>query len=367
MYEKEQIKEKEEFDGVVNILETATSKKPIIESTEITKITSNSVSVKIKATSEEDKMFTYKIYIGTEKDKLIEKQSLEEKQGIDVTLTVTDLQPETQYFYRIEVIDEKQVVSTEVEIFTTLINHEPQIVGTIKQTEKTANTFTIQARATDEDGDKLIYKVYIGNSKTEQTTLGKTSDKSDSGNTVTLSNIAFTKNTACYYRVDVSDGYTTVSSKVYCPGTGYECVNTAKCSTCNAKASDGGQAGLMMIDWINNYSSKFTITSVTTTKYTNNITCKSCNMFSSLEGLTFYKAKCKSCPFTCGFWRCPKCNKTLTTHTTDTLTGPGGAISPYVFHKCHTCNGTGRTKCSAHGIFGSHIYCSHSKTAQHEV
>ena len=62
---------------------------------------------------------------------------------------------------------------TEIKEFDTIPNNAPT-VAVVTQIDTQANSFAITVQATDADNDKLIYKVYTGNTKDNITTLQET-------------------------------------------------------------------------------------------------------------------------------------------------------------------------------------------------
>lgn len=174
------------YSEVQSQVSTLTNKKPVIEKEEVIEITRVSAKAIIKGMDEdkEDKL-TYRIIYGTNKDilntenKVVEKTNLE--LGVEETLEITDLKPGTKYYYKIEVTDRMQTAHTEIKEFDTVINNAPS-VAVVEQTDINTNSFTITAKATDIDGDKLIYKVYTGNTKNNITNLHYISQATDSRN-----------------------------------------------------------------------------------------------------------------------------------------------------------------------------------------
>jgi len=69
-------------------------------------------------------------------------------------------------------------VHTEIKEFDTIPNNAPT-VAVVTQIDTQANSFAITVQATDADNDKLIYKVYTGNTKDNITTLQYTSPEKE--------------------------------------------------------------------------------------------------------------------------------------------------------------------------------------------
>lgn len=174
---------KDAYTTVQSQVSTIQNKKPILEKSDIIDVTKITAKANIQGTDEDkEDVLTYRVIYGNNKDTLETEGKILEKtniaSGTEETLDIENLIPGTKYYYKIEVTDGKQIVSNNGE-FTTIVNKKPTI-ATVKQTDTKQNSFTITARATDGDKEKLEYKVYIGNSKDNITTLQYTSPETDS-------------------------------------------------------------------------------------------------------------------------------------------------------------------------------------------
>ena len=143
-----------------------TNKKPEIKKAEIIDVTKITAKAVVQGTDEDtvDKL-TYKVYYGADKDtlettgKVVEKGNI--TSGTEETLEIKELTPGTKYYYKIAITDGKQTVYTEVKEFTTEANNKP-VITNVKVNAKTTSSITIAATATDADGEKLKYSLYVG-------------------------------------------------------------------------------------------------------------------------------------------------------------------------------------------------------------
>ena len=112
-------------------------------------------------------------------------------------------------------------------------------MGTVTYNSKTTDSITVQATATDNDGDELEYTLYISETETGGYTANGTATGA-AGNTVTLTATGLKEYTTYYYYVEVTDRIAKAETgkganvKTYCPGTGLTCEGpfTRTCDTC---------------------------------------------------------------------------------------------------------------------------------------
>ena len=202
-------------------------------------------------------------------------------------------------------------------ITVTLPNNAP-VINSVSFNNKTTNSITVNAQATDADNNNLIYTLYTSTLPSSEFTQKAVSSATASGSTVTLTASGLSEYTNYYYYVTVTDGKETIQSttseavKTYCPGTGITC--------------PGGT-------------------------YNGISYCGSCNGTGRL-------AKCSNCgalfPSNDAGPHCTSC----------------GISSPdYVSITCTSCSGSGKfenwTLC-VHGYKTGHSYCSHNRTSQHD-
>lgn len=120
----------------------------VFEIPKITELKAKSVTINIKATTNNEQKIKYKLYIGTTKDNLKEEMTLDEvESGNEITLTAKELSPNTTYYYSIEIVaKDNNTVNTEISSFKT---KELSIVETeinIPQTEYCKYDSKVEAR-----------------------------------------------------------------------------------------------------------------------------------------------------------------------------------------------------------------------------
>ena len=118
-----------------------------------------------------------------------------------------------------------ETISGKIEV----TNNLPQI-GSVNYGSKTTNSITINANATDLDGDKLTYELYVSTSQNGPFVKKATSPATNSGNSVSLTANTLNEYTNYYYYVTVSDGKGNPVQggvqgpiRTYCPGNTYTC------------------------------------------------------------------------------------------------------------------------------------------------
>lgn len=195
--------------------------------------------------------------------------------------------------------------------------------------------------ATDVDGDNLVYKLYVDGN------LNATSTSTAYGTAVSFSVTGLGEYTTHSYYVTATDGSETSTSSIgsvrtYCSATGYTCTPY----TCYASDCIYCENGYEVCD-----GNSFTQMNVSSSYGRD---CESCGEFMEYLANQF---TCK----TCGNCVCTTCY----------------ATDHYGNDNCKYCGGLGE-KCS-HGIgydhltcshftspSGSHSYCSHGYTSQHD-
>lgn len=275
-----------------------------------------------------------------------------------VTWNITELTANTNYTYIVTVSNEDGKTASCSGGFKTQeegsTNTAPAII-TNELNGKTTTSFTINANATDTDGDSLTYKLYTSTSENGTYTLAETSAVTPQNTQVTLSKTGLTQYTTYWWYITVTDGTETTTSgkqsvKTYCPGPvtttctkGYKCTEstttTRQCDSCQ------GSGGI-------------------------------CNGTAS-EG-TAVKVKCpgSGCMFAAGDSNSAAYQVTRTCSTcgaTDTIvygfcTCGWSQDKTFFIHNstCTSCNGTGYqtiyTVCK-HGEYSYHWYCDEHNVA----
>ncbi|MCI9365910.1 MAG: hypothetical protein HFJ54_04950 [Clostridia bacterium] len=214
-YVAEQRKEEETFNEAEEYIKKATNKRPYIENIEIKEIQPNSVTIKVKAIDEDGGMLRYKIYIGESKENLEEKSVKEAEQGEEVELIATGINTLEECYYRIDVSDKYITVSSNI----GELNNKKPVIKKVEVTDITRNTAKVKIKGTDEDGDRLVYKVYIDtveeNLRDNNILAKKESEEVEQGTEVNLDiTEGLNPNTKYFYRIDITDQKDTVSSTI---------------------------------------------------------------------------------------------------------------------------------------------------------
>ena len=267
-----------------------------------------------------------------------------------VTWNITELTANTNYTYIVTVSNEDGKTASCSGGFKTQeegsTNTAPAII-TNELNGKTTTSFTINANATDTDGDSLTYKLYTSTSENGTYTLAETSAVTPQNTQVTLSKTGLTQYTTYWWYITVTDGTETTTSgkqsvKTYCPGPvtttctkGYKCTNISTSSkTCETCQGSGEYSG----------TCSGNVTSEKTSERGSSCQC---------GGYGFkWIYRCDVCESYVASYICDDCGLVLET------SGP--------IHTCRSCNGTGDqliyTACK-HGEYSYHWYCDEHNVA----
>lgn len=224
-----------------------------------------------------------------------------------LTTTISNLIAGSTYNIYVEVYDVAgNMVSTIDSPIEAITNTAPE-APTVTLSSKTTNSITVQANATDADGDRLTYTLYTSTSENGDYTEAATAT-GDSGSNVTLTASNLTDYTIYYYYVTVTDQIadnqsTKANQRTYCPGTGHS----------------------------GNYCDGTTTTSRT---------CTGCRGYGTIET----ERTCSSCRGSGGDYetvsvRCGACGGSGETERNCSSCGGSGRIDRWI--TCHTCFGTG--------------------------
>ena len=120
----------------------------------------------------------------------------------------------------------------------TKVNNPP-VIGTVTVTNKTTNSITVEATATDVDSTNLTYILSAGTSQTNLS-YKSTSVSGTQGQKVTLTVNGLSEYTDYYYNVQVSDGTNSPNKvsastvRTFCPGNEFYCpgYSYVTCPTC---------------------------------------------------------------------------------------------------------------------------------------
>ena len=265
--------------------------------------------------------------------------------------------------YNLRVISYDEVGNQTTSAIITQNTEKANVVPTnptIAFSSKTTNSITVNAKSTDDDGDKLTYNLYISTSQNSGFTVKATSSATASGTQVALQATGLGQYTTYYYYVTATDGKETATSvtnsvRTYCPGTGLTCsgpfTTTTTCSKCGGVGT--GKCGASL-----KYYSR------SRTNRTKETACYSCGimMTSDMYILNGYCPDCGTIYNYLGnnaWYHKDCCNDYTASRFTCSNTSA----------KCSQCSGTGKvttnTSCS-HGKTSTHSYCSHGYTSQHD-
>ncbi len=223
--------ELEGLNKVDEFIKKETNKKPVIKRVGVVSKTINSLIIEAIATDEDKEKLTYKLYVGTSKEDLV-LQSLV-KEGINdevVTWNIENLEEYTKYYYKVEVTDGTDIVTTDIkEVITNRTNTAPTVASSEVES-KTTNSIKIKAGATDTEDDKLTYTIYFGeiaDKLAKQTTI----EEQNKGEKITFEKAELKEYTLYYYRIDVSDEWDTTEGivqevRTFCSGLGANCLRT---------------------------------------------------------------------------------------------------------------------------------------------
>ena len=333
---------------------------PTVNNFTVTTFDTSSITAKIDATDNQTGIAKYQFEykLSTSSDYTVAK--VIETTNTSYTYKYTGLTDGTTYNLRVIAFDKagKQTPSSVITQTTKLANVAPS-VPTVTFNSKTTNSINISAKATDNDGDNLTYKLYVSTAQnsgfTEKATSSATSETQ-----VTLQATGLSQYTTYYYYVTVTDGKETETSttsyqKTYCPGTGLTCngpfSTTTTCSKCN-----GAGTGICNTPY-KMYRKRRTNRDKATPCYACGIImtddmyvldgyCPNCGrVYQYLGNNAWYHSYCCT-------------DATASRFTCDNTSA-----------QCSNCNGTGQVttniSCS-HGKTSTHSYCSHNRTTQHD-
>ena len=185
---------------------------------------------------------TYIFYFGTSEDNLVEEGSSIDTPAVFLKEGLTN---GVTYYFRIDVTDGKsEPVKGTVGSAMTTENNIPS-VGTpvVTRVENATDKLTIAVVATDTDDEDLEYTFYRGTSSENITDKVGGTIQGKSGNTVTFTDTNLTMAQMYYYKVSVTDKYTSSvsddygSERTYCRGNYCSNYSTTKetCTSCQRR------------------------------------------------------------------------------------------------------------------------------------
>jgi len=237
-YATEQKKEEDVFNNSIEYINVATNKRPYIEMLKYSERTDSSMKITAMAKDEDGEPLTYKLYVGTSRDNLVEQMEIKEnvEQGIEVVWIVPVVDSTTTYYYKVIVKDRYAEIDSGIKE----TNNAP-VLGALTLTkdldETTGNWVKVKTSATDKENDPITYTLKMWKKTDEvseaeliaQTpTRTETKPNVASGGTVEIIITGLEEYQDYIYRVDVADENnmtigTTAEVKTYCSGTGLEC------------------------------------------------------------------------------------------------------------------------------------------------
>lgn len=235
----EQGKETEEFNNADRYIEVITNKKPNIEILKCSERTASNMKITAMATDGDGESLTYKLFVGTTKDNLIEQTEIKEntEQGTEVSWVISVADSTSTYYYKIIVSDKYANIESSVrETNNAPILGEVTIEKGLDDVE--GNWIEIRTTATDKENDKLtyIFKIWLkeeGKNEEElvqqEPTRMETKTDIQAGEEVKIRVNGLEEYQDYVYRVDVADNDNNVIGtknvvKTYCSGTGLWCI-----------------------------------------------------------------------------------------------------------------------------------------------
>lgn len=220
-------------------LKVGINKRPRIQELRYSDRTASSIKIKAMATDGDRESLTYKVYIGTSKDNLIEQADVKKdvEQGKEVTWTVPIADSTSVYYYKIIVSDKYSETVSEIR----KTNNAPVLgeITLIKDIDETkGNWIKVITNGTDTENDMLTFSLKMWKKEEgvndETLVVGQptkiiTKDNIESGQSVELMiNDGLEEYTEYLYRVDIADNENNVigtraTIKTYCSGTGLTC------------------------------------------------------------------------------------------------------------------------------------------------
>jgi len=238
-YATEQKKEENLFNDADYYIKVATNKKPNIEVLRYSDRTTSNMKITAMATDGDGEYLTYKLYVGTSKENLVEQTEVKEnvEQGTEVSWTVPVVDSTSVYYYKIIVSDKY----AEIDSGVRETNNAPVLkTVTIEKDldEVKGNWVKAKIVATDIEEDKLTYTLEMWKKvegiseediiKQMPTRIATVENKNSGENVeITIDN-GLEEYQDYVYRVDVADkDNMTIGSiatvKTYCSGKALHC------------------------------------------------------------------------------------------------------------------------------------------------
>ena len=331
---------------------------PTVNNFTVTTFDTSSITAKIDAIDNQTGIAKYQFEykLSTSSDYTVAK--VIETTNTSYTYKYTGLTDGTTYNLRVIAFDKagKQTPSSVITQTTKLANVAPS-VPTVTFNSKTTNSIKVNAKATDNNGDNLTYKLYVSTAQNSGFTEKATSSAT-AGTQVTLETTGLSQYTTYYYYVTATDGKetatsTTSSQRTYCPGTGLTCTTsycggTERCSSCGGSGTIYGGTCTGKMLHSKDYAGSCSIhgSRVSRRLYI----CQKCNARTDV---------CMTCCM--GYGATIPCTATTTKRCSNC--GGSGNITP-----CRHNLSTAHRYCNhyTNTSLTSHNYCSHNRTSQHD-
>ncbi|MCI9365583.1 MAG: hypothetical protein HFJ54_03005 [Clostridia bacterium] len=172
-YAKEQKNEENIFNDTIQYIDVLTNNKPNIKLLNNSERTDSTMKITAMATDEDKENLTYKLYLGTTRENLVEVSEVKEniEEGIEVSWTVPVKDTTTIYYYKIIVSDRYSNIDSGIRE----TNNAPKITATVTKDIMVAENpldskswIQIDTNITDTENDKLDVKIYFGTVESEK-------------------------------------------------------------------------------------------------------------------------------------------------------------------------------------------------------
>lgn len=328
---------------------------PIINNFRITKKERTSITVDVTAVDYESGIYSYEFQYKLSSSNEYITATTKITNSKTCTYKYEGLTENENYDLKVIVKDKASLTSEQTLNNILVQENNMPIIETAKCSSKTTNSMEITAKATDIDGDKLTYKLYISTSENGSYTLKATASDKDEGTEVKLNATGLSAYTIYWWYIEIDDGKEIMTSdkkstRTYCPGTGYTCTTTycsgtqeTTCTICNGsgerrRSCSGGSTCSKC-----GGSGKIKCPGSPTEYDRTTTTCSNCGKNTSVRRYF----RCDICG-TSGYdaYHCSSCGDVADDNTNR---HPNATID------CTSCGGSGEIECS-HGYTSSHSY-----------
>ena len=378
---------------------------PTISSFTVTTYDTTSITVSAKATDNQSGIYSYQFQYKLSTASSYTTATTTVTSNGTCTYKYTGLADDTTYNLRVIVTDKAGKTSNKTATQKTVDANVAPVISSAAFSSKTTSSITVTARATDENGDRLTYRLYTSTSQ-NGTYTQKATTSANQSSTVTLNATGLSNYTTYWWYVQVSDGEETRTSskqsvRTYCPGTGYTCytsscpgTQTISCTSCGGdgevseRCTDGYTSSCSSCGGDGEVSERCSGGSSRRCTTCGGDGRVPCTGSPSQVGSSNYTtcSKCGKKTYCNETWRCRKCGTTGYVRGCDSCGYNSSSSNNHSGAQmdCTRCDGTGdiETECS-HGYINSHtIYedcsrcdgtgereypCIHGYTRSHTV